>query len=227
MAVDEAILETTVEDPSRPATLRWYRWLEPTVSLGYFQAHRERPPELTQLPFVRRITGGGAILHDQELTYSLILPAGTWSRETAQALVQQFHHCFVEAIEDHLSSALCSDQAIASEESAYLCFRRRSPTDVVAGKDKVLGSAQRLRRGALLQHGSILLARSAYAPDLAGLYDRQPELATCDLVDAISDRLACKRGLDCQVDKLSDAECQRAIHLSRTKYEDPRWNEAR
>ena len=74
MAVDEALLRSAGE--SRQLTLRVYQWEQPTLSLGYFQAH-ERPAEHAAsqpCPVVRRATGGGAIVHDREITYSLTAP---------------------------------------------------------------------------------------------------------------------------------------------------------
>src|SRR5689334_21696416 len=74
MAIDDALLESAAE--AGVATLRLYQWSEPTLSLGYFQAAAERKthqPSLT-CALVRRASGGGAILHDRELTYSLALP---------------------------------------------------------------------------------------------------------------------------------------------------------
>ena len=74
MALDEALLA-----PETPPTLRFYQWEQATLSLGYFQPFEEMrslPPELRAMPVVRRLTGGGAIVHERELTYSLVLPKG-------------------------------------------------------------------------------------------------------------------------------------------------------
>ena len=76
MARDEALLSRVGRGASVP-TLRLYQWDPPTVSLGYFQKYAEYEclgPPAGGLPVVRRQTGGGAILHDLELTYSLTLP---------------------------------------------------------------------------------------------------------------------------------------------------------
>ena len=74
MAVDEAL----VDDAAARGTcwLRFYGWAEPTLSLGYFQGHEERLAHRPsrQCPVVRRMSGGGAILHDAEITYSLAIP---------------------------------------------------------------------------------------------------------------------------------------------------------
>src|SRR5262245_22602381 len=76
MARDEVLLRSALD--RGVASLRFYTWSEPTLSLGYFQAHVERlaDPLLAEVAWVRRPTGGAAILHDRELTYALALPAG-------------------------------------------------------------------------------------------------------------------------------------------------------
>src|SRR6188474_2624923 len=83
MAVDEALLETAAI--SGLATLRFYTWQEPTLSLGYFQSavDRDHHPDGRDCPLVRRASGGGAIIHDRELTYSIALPRRLARPETA------------------------------------------------------------------------------------------------------------------------------------------------
>ena len=83
MAVDEALFEQAAKFGT--PTLRFYQWSEPTLSLGYFQNYDDRRSHAASLgtAAVRRTTGGGAILHDQELTYSLVWPAGQAIRITA------------------------------------------------------------------------------------------------------------------------------------------------
>src|SRR5262245_32066382 len=82
MAVDQALLESAAA--SGGVALRFYQWSEPTLSLGYFQpiaARSEHPPSLHS-PVVRRASGGGAILHDRELTYSIAAPSEIIGRRT-------------------------------------------------------------------------------------------------------------------------------------------------
>jgi lipoate-protein ligase A len=177
MAVDEMLLESAAHDGS--ATLRFYRWSEPTLSLGYFQDYAGRGGHLPSrnCPAVRRLTGGGAIVHDRELTYSLVLPAGhllaashllAAGRDRLYALV---HAALVEALADlGIEAVLAAAGASrAAADEPFLCFQRRAPGDVLVGAAKVAGSAQRRRRGAVLQHGSVLLQRSAAAPELDGI----------------------------------------------------------
>ncbi|HSQ54269.1 MAG TPA: lipoate--protein ligase family protein, partial [Gemmata sp.] len=72
MAGDETMLESASERGI--ATLRFYTWTEPTLSLGYFQPAADRE-QLSPVPWVRRSTGGAGIVHHRELTYSFALPA--------------------------------------------------------------------------------------------------------------------------------------------------------
>src|SRR3954454_7619680 len=75
MAWDEALLDAVNNEPTT-AVLRTYGWAEPTLSLGYFQrfAAAEADPRFQDAAIVRRPTGGGALWHELEITYALIVP---------------------------------------------------------------------------------------------------------------------------------------------------------
>src|SRR6476660_1233785 len=98
MAVDEVLLIDTAEHNT--ATLRFYSWSEPTLSLGYFQRYADRQYHAASsaCAVVRRQTGGGAILHDRELTYSLALPASHPLAKQNEKLYQIVHEAFVEIL---------------------------------------------------------------------------------------------------------------------------------
>src|SRR5688572_17593274 len=96
MAADETMLLAAL---GGTASLRFYTWATPTVSLGYFQPESARlaDPLLNELPFVRRHSGGAALVHDREVTYAIALPAGApW--QTAESWVCRFHHVVVAAL---------------------------------------------------------------------------------------------------------------------------------
>lgn len=173
MAVDEVLLESAARQPG--ATLRFYRWSEPTLSLGYFQAYAERDAHLASRDciVVRRQTGGGAILHDRELTYSLAIPRAHPLAEDATRLYEAVHEALVRVLAAHgLAASRCTEShSAAPATQPFLCFQRRMRGDVLLGGVKICGSAQRRRRGAILQHGSLLLARSPYAPELSGILE--------------------------------------------------------
>lgn len=174
MAVDQALLESVESTGS--AVLRIYCWRPATLSLGYFQSACDRQSHSASLecPVVRRASGGGAIIHDNELTYSLCLPStNPWSRANSE-LYESIHRIITEILADHSVTAesYADDQPTRRSDSLpFLCFQRRYPGDLIVDGHKVVGSAQRRARSAILQHGSILLARSESAPELPGISD--------------------------------------------------------
>lgn len=172
MAVDEALLEAARFEGL--AAVRFYRWAEPTLSLGYFQKSPpdDLPVELQTLETVRRLSGGGAILHHHEWTYSCVLPAGHALKEEPARLYDLVHEEMIAWFRRHdIPAALRGSSAGKQMEEPFLCFGREDPRDIVLGSHKIVGSAQRRRRGAVLQHGSVLLNRSPYAPMYPGLQD--------------------------------------------------------
>jgi lipoyl(octanoyl) transferase len=171
MALDEALLEAALERGE--CTVRWYRWSQATVSLGYFQPAEaaQAHPELAGLPIVRRLTGGGAILHHHEWTYSCTVPPGHPLGESPTQVYDAVHQRVVAALKERGIGTALRGEAHADRERAFLCFGRGDPRDIVMGGHKIMGSAQRRRRGAVLQHGSLLVRHSQHAPQFPGLAD--------------------------------------------------------
>ena len=178
MAIDEALLQNA--QPDWPVVLRIYRWERPTLSLGHFQRIEDRiqHPLLSELPWVRRKTGGGAIVHDQELTYSVLIPTRdhTPAKGHSEPLYREIHSAFVETFRSvgwnaELSESCTCSTSERRNTEPFMCFSRRSPVDIIIGDDKILGSAQRRSATGLLQHGSFLLRRSQSMPGLNGLLD--------------------------------------------------------
>ncbi len=98
MAVDEALLLAAERDGA--AWLRFYTWREPTLSLGYFQNHADRQLHAASAncKLVRRASGGGAILHDRELTYSIALPSKHPLARRAELLYDAAHRSLIETL---------------------------------------------------------------------------------------------------------------------------------
>ncbi|MCG8584674.1 MAG: lipoate--protein ligase family protein, partial [Pirellulales bacterium] len=143
-------------------------------SLGYFQrlADRDGHRESARCDIVRRVTGGGAIVHDDELTYSLVVPLTTLGNRRPDDLYSVVHAALIHSLARFGVSAERAGETpreIKPKDAPFLCFERRSDEDVVIGRNKIAGSAQRRRKDAVLQHGSVLLARSPFAPQLAGV----------------------------------------------------------
>ncbi len=227
MAVDETLLEWAGQGGG--SALRFYRWDEPTLSLGYFQpyeARAEHPPS-ADLPVVRRTTGGGAIVHDRELTYSFVTPIRDRFSSAAQDFVKQFHDSLIATLAQHgIAAILCGEAETKSEP--FLCFQRRNSLDILVGDAKVAGSAQRRHQGALLQHGSILLARSPNAEVLLGLNELSgAALNHHELVRDWSQRLGELFGFEFVSSSLTQAELSRATGIERTRFAHRRWTRKR
>jgi lipoate-protein ligase A len=163
MAVDEAILQG-VNAGESPATLRFYKWAEPTISLGYFQKYEEfqgQDEVIRRMPMVRRQTGGGAILHDDELTYSLVVPLDGRGVTEIEGLYRLVHDAFVAVLarEQVRVEYRGGEDKVNSQRGPFFCFSRKHWLDLVVGEDKLLGSAQRRIKNAVLQHGSLILER--------------------------------------------------------------------
>jgi lipoate-protein ligase A len=186
MAIDEGLLADA--KPADPIVVRLYQWNQPTLSLGHFQSidqWREDPltrnvPGIGDLPWVRRKTGGGAILHDSEWTYCIVIPSDAEDsmKGHSEALYRAVHASILDGLTAlgwgaNLSENCTCATADSRESQSFLCFHRRSPVDIVVGKYKIVGSAQRRQRTGLLQHGSVLIHSSSVYPTLRGLEQLQ------------------------------------------------------
>ncbi len=166
MAVDEALLDAYAgADPPPAPTLRLYGWSPGALSLGRGQTGAHDPAFLRRqgLGLVRRPTGGLAVLHEHERTYAIVarlrsgsFPEGvldTYHR-IAGALLAALRRLGVEA--GAFDPAGCPARPAASS----VCFEEPAAHEIEAGGRKLVGSAQRRRRGAFLQHGSILFRQT-------------------------------------------------------------------
>ena len=139
MAADEVMLQSA---EGGMASLRFYTWSEPTLSLGYFEteALHNADPKLAGLPLVRRPSGGATILHHHELTYSLALPAGSpW--QSRESWICRFHHAIAGALEKlgvHARLAGCDEEQKLGE---LLCFQHQTAGDLLIGPHKEIGRA--------------------------------------------------------------------------------------
>ncbi len=249
MALDEALLAAAaIKDV---ATLRLYQWSEPTLSLGYFQRYADREQHLASrdCAIVRRQTGGGAILHDRELTYSLTLPASHPLARRNERLYTAVHqaviNCLMAAIVGRQAQwALelrANPPAIRPADEPFLCFARRAQGDLLLAELttvnaaavrhaewKILGSAQRRHRGAILQHGSLLLEASPAAPELSGFRDLTgASVGVPDLVSSLPSQIAAVVGLSMHKTMLSNEMRSRAEEIENAKYGAPAWTKRR
>ncbi|WP_394232926.1 biotin/lipoate A/B protein ligase family protein [Niallia oryzisoli] len=167
MALDEALLEWNSKGES-PPVIRFYGWNPATLSIGYFQkVEKEINIEAVReqkLGFVRRPTGGRGVLHEHELTYSVIVPEAHPNmphsvteayRVISEGILKGFHQLGLEA---YFAVPKTSEErdSLKNPRSA-VCFDAPSWYELVVEGRKVAGSAQTRQRGVILQHGSILL----------------------------------------------------------------------
>lgn len=249
MAIDEAILAAVCAGAA-PPTLRFYRWSPPCLSLGYGQ--KAADADVSRIDalgwqMVRRMTGGRAILHTDELTYSLTVPdthplaAGdvvASYRRISQALAVGLHA---------LGAAVEADRRAQSiPSSGAVCFETPSHYEITAQGRKLIGSAQIRRRGGLLQHGSLPLYGDlgricdvlVYADDSARAAARQQVYARAltlsqalngrqviweTAAEALAQAFANTFDLALSSGSLTEAEYTHAEHLADTVYAGAQW----
>ena len=238
MAVDEALADS-VRDGG-PPVLRAYRWSPPCLSLGRNQPSDGYDREEIRrrgIDVVRRPTGGRAVLHHRELTYSVA------AREDALGTLRQAYTAINRALVAGLRR-LGVDARLhpAGPDRAPLpslapCFEQPVEGEVTAGGRKLVGSAQRRERGVMLQHGSLPIhddqsavpglmlpgqgVAAADAPaTLAALLGREPAWEA--LVDALAEGWMETFGAELERGGLSEVEEARA-KAHRARYEDPAW----
>lgn len=142
MAIDEAVLTARGKNLV-PNTLRFYTWNPRAISLGYFQSVEQEVNlenlKKLRIDLVRRITGGGAVFHDKELTYSIIL-----SEQDVPRDIQESYEMICEAI-------------VLGLREFGINAEFREINDILVNGKKISGSAQTRRNEMILQHGTLLL----------------------------------------------------------------------
>ncbi|OGP89981.1 MAG: hypothetical protein A2031_06590 [Deltaproteobacteria bacterium RBG_19FT_COMBO_43_11] len=163
MAIDEAVFQETIKN-KKPPTVRFYGSHPAAVSIGYFQDMRKEVNieqcSMIGVDVVRRITGGKAVFHFDEITYCVV--AGAWEKlfppniaETYK-IISQCIACGLSSlgIKAHLAQ---TGRIASSEEMKSYCFSVPSKSELLVKGRKICGSAQVRKKGGFLQHGSLLL----------------------------------------------------------------------
>jgi lipoate-protein ligase A len=226
MAVDEMLLERAGEP-----TLRFYAWSVASLSLGYFQSHAERASHAASAlcPLVRRSTGGGAIVHDAELTYCFTAPCAPPWRWSAAQLYALFHETLIESLAElGARASLVAESKRSAGEAPFLCFARREAGDVLIDGFKVAGSAQRRRKRAVLQHGSVLLQTSRCAPELPGILGLTGRRIEGEPLSRLwTDRLEARLGVRFRARPLISDELAAAQRIESETFACPLWTTRR
>ena len=158
MALDEALM-TRARDTGA-IILRVYEWAAPTLSLGRHQTARglyDLDAALARgVGFVRRPTGGRAVLHHREITYSVAAPVRALG--ALPESYRRINRLLLEALRRlGVNAGLAQPSGVAPHPGVAPCFEEPVAGEIVAGGRKLVGSAQWRDREALLQHGSILV----------------------------------------------------------------------
>ncbi len=142
MAIDEAILAFRIKNKV-PNTLRFFTWNPPCLTIGYFQSLKKeadaKNAEKQGVDIVRRYTGGGAVFHDNELTYSLAIS----EEDVPQDIIASYQR-------------ICS-AIIKGLELLHINPEFKQINDIIANGKKISGNAQTRKEGFVLQHGTILI----------------------------------------------------------------------
>ncbi len=166
MAVDEFLLKSQIQKKDLNSILRFYRFNEPTITVGYGMWQAVHTKMNSQIPFVRRITGGGMVVHGRsDLTYSLVVPL---SRQTILKRVKESYHLIHEELRRALGhfgiatelfekkyNAVTESDAMCKTERISFCFDSPVLFDVMLSGKKIAGGGQKRTQSYLLHQGSI------------------------------------------------------------------------
>lgn len=256
MALDEALLDWHSEGKI-PPTIRFYGWNPATLSIGYFQkVEKEIDLDAVKehnLGFVRRPTGGRGVLHEHELTYSVIvseeypdMPKTVTEayRVISEGILRGF---LLLGLEAYFAVPKTSEEreALKSPRSA-VCFDAPSWYELVVEGRKVAGSAQTRQKGVILQHGSILLdldedklfslfkypservkerMQKAFKEKAVAINEISSKKITIEEAK-IAFKKGFEEGLNIELEPyiLSEEELDYIQHLAKTRYESDEWN---
>jgi len=236
MAMDEAVMISLREGYSQPV-LRVYKWNPPTITIGYFQPAEDinfGECERQGIGIVRRLTGGRAVLHDEELTYSILCTEEDFTPFRKRDIFLFIARCLVESLHELGIRARITEKTKGSLKSPN-CFSAPAQYEIESLEEgKLIGSAQVLKDGVVLQHGAIPLSDS---------YSKITQYLNCDdlsfkAASSLSQVVglhvqeeqllhALKKGFGKQVlledGKLTEYELTIATRLCKEKYSQSEW----
>lgn len=207
MSLDEALLEV-----ADTASIRFYRWDHPALSFGYFGKFEDVAHLATQRDLVRRWTGGGIVLHGDDLTYSVVIPASAEIFSHSSKSIYAEIHCALRdaLVTNGVSAELASLAGVGGAGAAVTdrgyngesCFTNPVLADVLVNGQKVAGAAHRRTRAGLLHQGSI--QHGALGIDFA-------------------ERFASQLSDNCSGRNLNEAMVERARQIAEQKYGMKTW----
>jgi len=257
MAVDESLAESVAAGDA-PPTLRFYRWQPAAVSLGRHQSVADvDEAKIAERGYdlVRRTTGGRAILHTDELTYSVTAPAADphMAGGVMDAYLLMSNGLLAGLSGIGLAAEKAAGDVRAGRDVSAACFEVPSAYEITASGRKLMGSAQSRRKGYVLQHGSLpltgeitrlvdvlalpqneadalrvhLAERACTLAQALDVSDDSPLLDFPTVAGCMADGLAEVLNVTWQRDALTAAESRRSAELIRIRYADPAWTRHR
>jgi lipoate-protein ligase A len=241
MALDEAVSEA-VRQKNSPPTLRLYQWDRPSISIGYFQKISEIDTDYcmkNDYPVVRRLTGGRAILHDMELTYSLSSLHDSYPfngslldnyKTISSALLSGLNSVGIEA-----EMSFVKKRNEGHRDPA--CFKATSYGEVTVESRKIIGSAQKRYKDGFMQHGSILFSFNSeelgnvlndYSSEnfkgIGSIRDYAPGISLDDLKDSLKKSFENELDIKLIADIPTKHELKLAKEYEQRKYSTADWN---
>ncbi|MFD1415511.1 lipoate--protein ligase family protein [Oceanobacillus jeddahense] len=251
MAFDECLINWHHEGRI-PPTLRFYGWKYPSLSIGYFQKVDKKIDleaiERHQCQFVRRLTGGSAVLHDDELTYSLVISEND---PAIPVSVQEAYHVLSEGVfEGYHNLGIPAEYATLDRESVRgrtaICFEKPAFYEMVVEGKKISGNAQTRKKGVLMQHGSIPMSmdtkmlfdlfvfsseklrersRASFSKKAVTINQITNRIHQYEmLTDAFKEGFKKGLGIELQPLQLTKIEWDEVQQLAQSKYESKAWN---
>lgn len=237
MAIDEALLT------SKLPVLRFYQWKPAGLSIGYFQSTKNfnlGNLKKYDIKLVRRLTGGNAVLHDKELTYSFIID----EKKMPESIIDSYKFIskgLLQGLKNLGLKAIMNKDVEKGKKSA-VCFNDTSWYEVVVNGKKIIGSAQKRVNGKLLQHGAVLIdidvekycslfsncstqLINSIRERMTSINDELNEkVAYDDVKKEIKKGFEEKLNIKFKLSGLTEKETALAAELERNKYATKEWN---
>lgn len=249
MAIDEGLLHFHAEGSIRP-TIRFYGWEKPSLTIGHFQkidkAINLAGVQQHQCDFVRRLTGGSAVLHDDEITYSIVV------KEDHPKIPRSINEAYYVLAQGLLEGykllgieAAFAEQAQTNDRTA-VCFEQPAIYEMLVDGKKISGNAQTRKKGVLLQHGSVPMSfdldmlfdlfafpservkerqKTAFKQKATSINDITNKTHTYDMLyDAFLQGFEKSLNIKTTPLQLTEAQWEYIHHLADTKYRTDEWN---
>lgn len=243
MAIDEAIAVSSRTETSSP-TIRFYQWERPALTIGYFQPLKDEISidlyRKEKVPIIRRITGGRSLLHQHELTYSIVSPTNNPifpnNIRGAYLVIAKGLSAGLKILGiDSEIFQLRTHGDCSKKDRSFFCFSSPSMHEITVAGKKIIGSAQRRWSDIFLQQGSIIIERNTglfmlgdrgidveYSTSIAEASGKK--VAPLELKNALFCAFREELGIEFKEDNLTDLEKRLSEKLYLEKYTRDEWN---